>query len=127
MSREADRDVWLNFLDEVDEYLSTIESVIVGLADTGADSQQMDAALRAIHTIKGIGSMIECPPLSHLAHRLEDALKIVKVRRGSIQVDASLEMLLLQGVDSLRQASSRHRNAFAIDDAWLATQADPIF
>ena len=89
MSREADRDVWLNFLDEVDEYLSTIESVIVGLADTGADSQQMDAALRAIHTIKGIGSMIECPPLSHLAHRLEDALKIVKVRRGSIQVDAS--------------------------------------
>ena len=127
MSREADRDVWLNFLDEVDEYLSTIESVIVGLADTGADSQQMDAALRAIHTIKGIGSMIECPPLSHLAHRLEDALKIVKVRRGSIQVDASLEMLLLQGVDSLRQVSSRHRNAFAIDDAWLAKQADPIF
>ncbi|MBX2862711.1 MAG: response regulator [Leptolyngbyaceae cyanobacterium MAG.088] len=123
MSHEADREVWLNFLDEVDEYLNTIESALIGLAETGADPQEMDAALRAIHTIKGIGSMIECPSMSQLAHQFEDSLKIIRVRRGSIQVDASLEMLLLKGLDSLRQISSLHRQALPITESWLNDNA----
>ena len=127
MSNAADREVWLNFLDEVDEYLNTIESVLIGLAETGVDPQGMDAALRAAHTIKGIGSMIECPSLSHLAHRFEDALKIVKARRDSIQVDTNLEMLLLQGSDGMRQISAQHRQALPIEEVWLASHAYPIF
>ncbi|MEM8611385.1 MAG: response regulator [Cyanobacteria bacterium P01_H01_bin.105] len=127
MSNEADREVWLNFLDEVDEYLNTIESVLIGLAETGVDPQQMDAALRAAHTIKGIGSMIECPSMSHLAHQFEDSLKIVKVRRNSIQLDAALEMLLLNGLDSMRQISSLHRQALPITDSWLNEHAYPYF
>ena len=115
---QADREVWLNFLDEVDEYLNTIESVLIGLAETGVDPQQMDAALRAAHTIKGIGSMIECPSMSDLAHHFEDSLKIVKARRGSIQVDAALEILLLRGLDSMRQISALHRQALPITAEW---------
>lgn len=127
MSHAADREVWLNFLDEVDEYLNTIESVLIGLAETGVDPQQMDAALRSAHTIKGIGSMIECPSMSQLAHRFEDSLKIVKVRRNSIEVDAALEMLLLKGLDSMRQISSLHRQASPITESWLQTHAYPRF
>ena len=127
MSHAADREVWLNFLDEVDEYLNTIESVLIGLAETGVDPQQMDAALRSAHTIKGIGSMIECPSMSQLAHRFEDSLKIVKVRRNSIQVDASLEMLLLKGLDSMRQISALHRQASPITESWLKIHAHPLF
>ncbi|MEM9804242.1 MAG: response regulator [Cyanobacteria bacterium P01_D01_bin.56] len=127
MAHAADREVWLNFLDEVDEYLNTIESVLLSLADKGVDSQQMDAALRAVHTIKGIGSMIECPSMTQLAHRFEDSLKIVKARRSKLQVDANLEILLLQGLDSLRQISSLHRQALPITESWLAELANPIF
>ncbi|MEO1299674.1 MAG: Hpt domain-containing protein, partial [Cyanobacteria bacterium J06636_16] len=127
MSNAADREVWLNFLDEVDEYLNTIESVLIGLAETGIDSQRMAAALRAVHTIKGIGSMIECPSLSQLSHRFEDALKIVTARRDSIQVDTALEMLLLRGIDSMRQISSRHRQALPIAESWLSEYAHPIY
>ena len=114
MSHEADREIFINFLDEVDEYLNTIESVLIGLAETSIDPQQMDAALRAVHTIKGIGSMIECPSMSQLAHRFEDSLKILKVRNSSIQIDGALELLLLKGLDSIRQISSLHRQAVAI-------------
>ncbi|MFG6094241.1 response regulator [Leptothoe sp. ISB3NOV94-8A] len=127
MSHEADREVWLNFLDEVDEYLNTIESGLIGLAETGVDPQQMDAALRAAHTIKGIGSMIECPAMTHLAHRFEDSLKIIKVRRSAIQVDAALEMLLLRGLDGMRQISSLHRQALPITDSWLKENVYPSF
>ncbi len=127
MSHEADREVWLNFLDEVDEYLNTIESVLIGLAETGVDPQKMDAALRAAHTIKGIGSMIECPSMSQLAHQFEDSLKIIRVRRGSVQVDAALEIHLLKGLDSMRQISSLHRQAEPITEAWLTSHAYPSF
>ncbi len=127
MSNAADREVWLNFLDEVDEYLNTIESVLIGLAETGADPEKMDAALRAAHTIKGIGSMIECPSMSQLSHQLEDSLKIIRVRRSSVQVDAALELLLLKGLDSMRQISSRHRQALPITESWLKEHAYPSF
>ncbi|ESA34926.1 signal transduction histidine kinase [Leptolyngbya sp. Heron Island J] len=127
MSHEADREVWLNFLDEVDEYLNTIESVLLGLAETGVNPQQMDAALRAVHTIKGIGSMIECPSMSQVAHQFEDSLKIIRVRRGSVEMDAALEILLLQGLDTMRQISSLHRQALPITEAWLKEQAYPNF
>lgn len=124
---QADREVWLNFLDEVDEYLNTIESGLIGLAERGVNPQQMDAALRAVHTIKGIGSMIECPSMSHLAHKFEDSLKIIRARRDAIQVDAALEMLLLQGLDHMRQVSSLHRQALPITEDWLIEQAQPTF
>ncbi|MGD1949969.1 MAG: response regulator [Leptolyngbyaceae cyanobacterium] len=127
MSHEADREVWLNFLDEVDEYLNTIESVLIGLAETGVDPQQMDAALRAAHTIKGIGSMIECPSLSQLSHQFEDSLKILQARRSSIQVDTFLELLLLKGLDGMRQVSSLHRQAMPITESWLNDHAYPSF
>lgn len=127
MANTADREVWLNFLDEVDEYLNTIESVLIGIAETGVDPQQMDAALRAAHTIKGIGSMIECPSMSQLAHRFEDSLKIVKVRRSSVQLDTALEILLLQGLDSVRQISTLHRQGSSITESWLSANAYPRF
>ena len=127
MSQAADREVWLNFLDEVDEYLNTIELALIGLAETGVDPQQMDSALRAAHTIKGIGSMIECPSMSELAHQFEDSLKIIRVRRGAVQIDAALEMLLLQGLDTMRQISSLHRQALPITESWLNEQAYPSF
>ncbi|NEO97139.1 MAG: response regulator [Symploca sp. SIO2E9] len=127
MSQDEERQVQLNFLDEADEYLHTIESVLVELSSTDTDPQKMDAALRAAHTIKGIGSMIGCAPLSNFAHRLEDYFKILKSRKDSIQVDVELETLLLQGVDRMRQVSLLHRQDKVVEQQWLATHADPVF
>ncbi|MGB7441103.1 MAG: hybrid sensor histidine kinase/response regulator [Coleofasciculaceae cyanobacterium] len=127
MSQDAEREVQIKFLDEANEHLDTIEAVLLGLTSTGIEPEQMDAALRGAHTIKGLGSMIGCPSLGDLAHRLEDYLKILRVRRNSIRVDTELETLLLQGVDSLRQVSSLHRQGQIISQQWLDDQTQPVF
>lgn len=127
MSNLADREVQLNFLDEIDEHLNTVESVLIDLAVAGSDAQRTDEILRAVHTIKGIGSMIDCHSLSHIAHRFEDSLKILKVRWDTIVVDASLEEMLLEGLDGLRRISARHRQGAVIEDSWLTDQIYPVF
>ena len=43
----------LNFLDEAEEYLDTMESGLLGLADTVIEAQNIDLVLRFAHSIKG--------------------------------------------------------------------------
>ena len=97
MAQNLDRQALLNCLDEIDEYFDTIETFFLALtanaATDSSNAEQMDAILKAAHTIKGIGSMIECPSLSQLSHQFEDSLKILQARRSSIQVDTFLELL----------------------------------
>ncbi len=127
MLHDEELQIRLNFLDEAEEYLDTIESVLLQLSTIGFDIPQMDAALRAAHTIKGIGAMVDCQILSQLAHRLEDSLKILKVRRDSTVVDTELETLLLAGVDRMRQISLLHRQFQGVEEEWLSQQVYPIF
>ena len=52
---DTEQQVRLNFLDEAEDYLDRIESVLLNLSQTGADPQAMDLALRAAHSLKGGG------------------------------------------------------------------------
>lgn len=103
MSKDKEFEIQLQFLDEAQEYLATLESALLGLASHGIDAQSVNAALRAAHSIKGGAGMMQFTILSQLAHRLEDALKVLKVQRHSLTVDHDLESLLLAGIDGLRQ------------------------
>lgn len=66
-------------------------------------------------------------PLSHVAHRLEDYLKILRVRPDTHGQIATVEPLLLQGVDALRQLHTLHRGEAEVGDKWLSQNTDPIF
>ncbi|MGB3137371.1 MAG: ATP-binding protein, partial [Nodosilinea sp.] len=73
--------------------------------------------------------------LSDFAHRLEDSLKVLKVQRGKVEVDASLEQMLLSAVDCLnhvmvgqrRSLSQGHLNPSPVDERWIEQHASPIF
>ncbi|HEY9844660.1 MAG TPA: Hpt domain-containing protein, partial [Candidatus Caenarcaniphilales bacterium] len=125
MPQDKEFEVKLQFLEEAQEYLDTIESVMLGLA-THSSGHEMDAALRAAHSIKGGAAMMGFQTLSQLAHRLEDSFKVLK-GQGAVDRDTQLEGLLLTGVDCLRQVSLLARQGTAVDDQWLATQVNPIF
>ncbi|MEO1134645.1 MAG: Hpt domain-containing protein, partial [Cyanobacteria bacterium J06639_1] len=127
MPSDAEREVQLHFLDEAADYLNEIESVLLGLSDSGIDPQQIDGALRAAHSIKGGAAMMGFQVLSDLAHQFEDSFKILKVRNESIEVDTQLETLMLNGLDGLRRVSDANREDLAIDDAWLETHIFPPF
>jgi chemotaxis family two-component system sensor histidine kinase/response regulator PixL len=127
MSQDKEREIQLQFLEEAQEYLDTIESVLLGLSGSHIDGHQMDAVLRAAHSVKGGAGMMGYQSLSQLAHRLEDSFKVLKAQKNSIKVDAELESLLLGGVDRLRQILILNRQGADVDEQWLATVGNPVF
>lgn len=124
---DKEQQVRINFLDEAEVCFDCIESVLLGLASSVADPQQLDLALRSAHSIKGGAGMMGFTALSRVAHRLEDFFKILRVRYHSTQISTEVETLLLQGVDSLRQVSELHRHGMVIEDSWLVKNTNPIF
>jgi two-component system, chemotaxis family, sensor histidine kinase and response regulator PixL len=125
MPVDKEQEVRLHFLVEAKEYLDTIEMGLIGVGTQGVDRQEIDAVLRAAHSIKGGAAMMGFHDLSHLAHRLEDSFKVLKV--GRIEVDGEIERYLLWGVDRLRQIAAFNREGATVDRAWLEENADPIF
>lgn len=134
MSQDRELEIQRQFLDEAQEYLSTLEDALLGLANSRVDGSKINAALRAAHSIKGGAAMMGFQTLSDLAHRLEDSFKVLKTQKQSVKIDADLENLLLSGVDCLRYVIRYDREAYlkgkpgqAVNDHWLQTQAMPIF
>ncbi|MEL6855190.1 MAG: Hpt domain-containing protein, partial [Cyanobacteria bacterium J06607_13] len=111
---DKEREIRLQFLDEAGEYLDTLETTLLGVAQRGVDSQEMNAALRAAHSIKGGAALMGYGLTSELAHRLEDSLKVVKIQRGE-GVTSDVEGQLLSGVDAIRQIVERDRTNTPID------------
>lgn len=126
MSDDKELQVRLQFLEEAKEYLDNIESGLLGLGSGQVNSQQMDGVLRAAHSIKGGAAMMGFQSLSHLAHRLEDFFKVLKVGKSNC-VDSSLESLFLSTVDFLRQIIILNRQQKEVTSEWLETTVNPIF
>ncbi|PSB30962.1 hybrid sensor histidine kinase/response regulator [Chlorogloea sp. CCALA 695] len=100
MSQDKEAEIRQQFLEEAEEYIRNIESALSQLASNNS-SHQIDAILRAAHSIKGGAAMMGFQILSSLAHRLEDFFKILK--SGPSLINQEVEKLLLVGVDCLSQ------------------------
>jgi two-component system, chemotaxis family, sensor histidine kinase and response regulator PixL len=123
---DKEQEIRLQFLDEAGEYLDTLESALLGIAQRGVDSHEINAALRAAHSIKGGAALMGYGLTSDLAHRLEDSLKVLKIHRGAA-VTSDIEGQLLSGVDAIRQIVERDRTATPADDQWVTSSVLPIF
>ena len=67
MSQDRELEIRLQFLDEAQEYLVTLESAVMGLSNSGIDIDRINAALRAAHSIKGGAGMMGFDLLSQLS------------------------------------------------------------
>lgn len=123
---DKEKEIRLQFLDEAKEYLDTLESAMLGVAQRGVDSDDINGALRAAHSIKGGAALMGYRLTSELAHRLEDSLKVLKINR-SAGVTADIESQMLSGVDAIRQVVERDRTATPLDDHWVNSSVLPIF
>jgi chemosensory pili system protein ChpA (sensor histidine kinase/response regulator) len=120
----TEQEMRLQFLDEAEEYIDTIEMGILSF-DPNADRQNWDAVLRAAHSIKGGAAMMGYAALSEMAHRLEDFFKILKVNRGE-SLTRQVEADLLQGLDCSRRGMALYRRGETIDPPWLAENFAPV-
>ncbi len=123
----TDQQIRLDFLVEAEEYFNSLESLLMDLDSQGAEPSLLDTAMRAAHSLKGGAAMMQFMPLSKAAHRLEDFLKILRVRKDNSLVDREVTTLLLQGVDFLREVRNLHQQQVVIDEDWLANHTEPVF
>jgi two-component system, chemotaxis family, sensor histidine kinase and response regulator PixL len=126
ITSDQEQQVKLQFLDEATDYLDTIESGLLGLGAGAVTGKQLDALLRAAHSIKGGAAMMGYTTLAKLGHPLEDYFKIIQYSK-SVKPDGQIEQLLLSTIDKFRQIVSLNRQGTDADAAWLASQVQPIF
>ncbi|MEM6610809.1 MAG: hybrid sensor histidine kinase/response regulator [Cyanobacteria bacterium P01_C01_bin.72] len=124
---DTDQQVRLDFLSEADKYFNSLESLLMDLDAQGAESSLLDTAMRSAHSLKGGAAMMRYSALGKIAHRLEDFLKILRVRKDNNLVDKEVTNLLLQGVDCMRIARDLHQQQDVIDESWLTQNANPVF
>jgi chemotaxis protein histidine kinase CheA len=89
------------FLEEATEYLEKLNEDLLAL-DKVADTQQPDLVnrvLRGSHTIKGSAAMVQLRNISDLAHKMEDALQLV--RDKNLKVPKALIDVLFQSADAI--------------------------
>ncbi|MDM8543579.1 chemotaxis protein CheA [Desulfococcaceae bacterium HSG9] len=85
---------------ETEEHLEAIEEVILDIEDNPDDKDGLDRLFRAIHTIKGSGSMFGFDDIAAFSHHVETVLD--HVREGKIPVTRQLIDLILMVCDRIK-------------------------
>ncbi|MCP3686825.1 MAG: chemotaxis protein CheA [Gammaproteobacteria bacterium] len=89
------------FQEEAAELLVQLETALLELEDNPDDGESVDHAFRAMHTIKGSGSMFGFDRLSAFTHHLENAFDLV--RSGDMQITKELINISLGSSDHIRK------------------------
>ncbi len=115
---QGNAEVWEYFAPEVLEHLEAVTQSVETMhlsqpIETVQEAVQV--IFRGMHTIKGASYSVGCQPLGVLAHRLEDAL--VLVRDGELAWSETLTTVVLEGVDALRRmlVTAEGRDVHLID------------
>ncbi len=88
------------FLEEAREILVELEAALLALNENPGDAELVGRAFRALHTIKGSGSMFGFDTLAAFTHNLETAFDAV--RNGRLKVTPELINLSLAGLDQIK-------------------------
>ncbi len=88
------------FLSEADDLLESLESALLKLEADPTDAEQVAAAFRALHTLKGSGAMAGLTGLAAFAHEVEAVFD--GVRNDRLPVTSNLITLALAAKDHLR-------------------------
>lgn len=99
------------YLEEAHELLAELEISLLELEETPDDMEVVGKVFRAMHTIKGSGSMFGFDNVAAFTHEIETVLD--HVRNGDIAVTKELIDLTLKGRDCIR--------------TMLENKEDPVF
>jgi two-component system, chemotaxis family, sensor histidine kinase and response regulator PixL len=121
-----EQQVRLQFLEEAQDYVDQIETGLLGIGSGEVKGKQLDAVMRAAHSIKGGAAMMGFMQLSAIGHRLEDSLKVLRYGKNGDEVDARLEQDLLAVVDRVRTVIDYNRQGAEIPAAWFANDVEPL-
>ena len=99
-----------SFREEAREILVDLEAALLELNTDRSDAELVGRVFRALHTIKGSGSMFGFEELAAFTHNLENAYD--EVRNGRLEVSSELIDLTLASLDQIRDLlEERERGA----------------
>ena len=88
------------FKEEAYELLAELESSLLELEETPDDADLIGRVFRAMHTIKGSGSMFGFDDIARFTHEVETVFDLV--RNGKLQVGKKLVNLTLEARDQIK-------------------------
>jgi len=88
------------FREESAELLVDLETTLLSLEEQPDDRELLDAAFRALHTLKGSGAMFGFEAAAGFTHHLENAFD--QVRKGQIALNSALIGVALAAKDHIR-------------------------
>ena len=106
------------FREEAEELLSQLEAVLLELETQPGDSELVNAAFRAVHTIKGSAGMFGFEKAGRFTHDLENLLDAC--RSGVRAVDSRVIDLCLRARDKIRSMLTEIDNSGPFDEEALA-------
>jgi two-component system chemotaxis sensor kinase CheA len=89
------------FRQEAAELLESLEASLLDLGQNPDDGELVDAAFRALHTIKGSGAMFGFDRVASFTHDFETAFDLI--RKGKIAAGSEIVTLSLEAKDHIRQ------------------------
>jgi two-component system chemotaxis sensor kinase CheA len=90
----------LAFQEEAREILVELESTLLELNESPGDRELVGKAFRALHTIKGSGSMFGFEDVAAFTHNLENAFDLV--RNGRLAITSRLVDITLAALDQIK-------------------------
>lgn len=99
------------FRQEAQELLEQLEQILLDLARSPENAELVDSTFRALHTIKGSGSMFGFDAVAGFTHHVESAFDLV--RKGKVAMTAALADIALAGKDHIRNLIERPESADA--------------
>jgi len=87
------------FLDEAADMLQQFEQALLVMESTPDDAENLNAAFRAAHTIKGTAGLFGCDAVVDFTHEVEGLMEAL--RSGQLAVNESISAALLEGRDQM--------------------------
>jgi two-component system, chemotaxis family, sensor kinase CheA len=107
MSRRSDP--FATYREEALELLTELENALLSLESNPHDGDTVNAAFRALHTIKGSGAMLDLAVLVGFAHHLENVFDLL--RSGIVGVTKEIIEIALAAKDELNRMVLAGRDA----------------
>src|SRR4051812_29152861 len=106
---------------EAEGQLAALTAGLLALEEGGGDAEQLEAMMRAAHSLKGAARIVGLDPAVRVAHVMEDAF--VAAQRGELRLARPQVDGLLVGVDLLTRIAATPETEM---ESWTTTRLGEI-
>ncbi len=120
------------YLDELGDNIRNLDDAVIALKRDPENEEELNRALRILHTIKGSSRMLQFGNMEKLAHGLESVLKGVREKRYSIgqsivQLVFATSGKAQEGMRRIRESGSDEMDISALLDCYAKAYANEPF